>query len=236
MDRLQAPKTQTTPIRIITKYGEQWEKVKSILNQHWHILSEAPILGSFVGDRPLLTARRSTNLKDCLVHSEYQRTTKSNWLTDLPPLKGMYPCGRCSMCKYIEKTDTFHSADGTKHFRINSFINCSTTRVIYLLTCPCGLMYVGKTKRQLKIRLSEHVQSINKKDDDRPLSLHFLKYHNGVPDGLRCRGIYRLNLPPRRGDFDRILYRKEKMWIYNIGSLQPQGLNNECNLAVFLDP
>lgn len=79
-------------------------------------------------------------------------------------------------------------------------------------------------------------QSITKKDDDRPLSLHFLKYHNGVPDGLTCRGICRLNLPPRRGDFDRILYRKEKIWIYNIGSLQPQGLNNEYNIAVFLDP
>lgn len=46
-------------------------------------------------------------------------------------------------------------------------------------------MYVGKTKRQLKKRISEHIQSINKKDDERPLALHFLNFHGGDPNGLR---------------------------------------------------
>lgn len=93
-------------------------------------------------------------------------------------------------------------------------------------------MYVGKIKRQLKISLSENIQSIIKKDGC-PLSLHFLRYHDGVPDGLTCKGIYKLNLPSRRGDSDRILYHKEKMWIYNLGSLQPRGLNNECYFFLF---
>lgn len=104
-----------------------------------------------------------------------------------------------------------------------------------MLTCPCGLNYVGKTKRQLKIRNDEQVQSLLQKDDERPLSLHFLKAHGGKPTGLKCKGIYRLNLPPRRGDFDKILYQKEKMWIFNLRSMQPTGLNNECNLSVFLE-
>lgn len=107
--------------------------------------------------------------------------------------------------------------------------------VIYMLTYPCGLIYVGKTKRQLKVRVGEHVQRIIKKDDECPLSLHFLKVHGGEPKGLKCKGIYRLNLPPTRGDFDRILYQKEKMWIFNLNSMQPFGLNNECNLSVFLE-
>lgn len=62
--------TKSTPIRIITRYGAQWEQIKNILSHHWHILAEAPILGDFVGDRPLLKARRASNLKDKLVHSE----------------------------------------------------------------------------------------------------------------------------------------------------------------------
>lgn len=105
---------QQSPIRIITKCGAQWDQVKNILGHHWHILSEAPVLESIVGDRPLLNARRSPNLKDSLVHSEYLKLTKSNWLTDLPPLKGMYACGRCSICKYVDKTDVFANSDGTK--------------------------------------------------------------------------------------------------------------------------
>lgn len=129
----------------------------------------------------------------------------------------------------------FASSNGNKQFKINSFINCTTTRVIYMLTCPCGLIYVGKTKRQLRIRVGEHVQSTINKEDDRPLALHFLREYEGDPKGLKCKGIYKLNLLSRRGDFDRVLYQKEKMWIFYLDSMQPLGLNNECNLSVFLE-
>lgn len=95
---------------------------------------------------------------------------------------------------------------------------------------------MGKTKRQPKVRIGEHVQSIINKDDERPIPLHFLKFHGGDPSGLTFKGIYRLNLPLRRGDFDRILCQKEKMWIYTLDSMCPKGLNNECNLSVFLTP
>lgn len=104
-----------------------------------------------------------------------------------------------------------------------------------MLTCPCGKIYVGKTKRQLKIRIGGHIQSIIKKEDERPLSLYFVNFHGGDPRGLLVKGIYRLNLPSRRGDFDRILYQKEKIWIFNLNSLQPLGLSTECNLSVFLE-
>lgn len=86
------------PIRIITKCGTQWDQVKNILNHHWHILADSPILGEIVDDRPLLTARRSRNLKDSLTHSEYQRSVAPNWLSELPPLRGMYPCGSLQVC------------------------------------------------------------------------------------------------------------------------------------------
>lgn len=94
---------------------------------------------------------------------------------------------------------------------------------------------MGKTKRQFKTRVGEHVQSILNKDDDRPLSLHFFEKHGGDPTGLKCKGIYKLNLPPRRGDFDKVLYQKEKMWIFTLNCMQPRGLNNECNLSFFLE-
>lgn len=143
------------PLRIITKFGAHWDQVKAILTQHWHILSESPTLGNLVGVRPLLPARRSRNLKDHLIHSEFRRSPTPNWLTQLPPLKGMFRCGRCSVCRYVERTDVFTDSDGTKQFKIHNFINCNTTRVIDMLTCPCGKKYVGK--RQLKIRIGEHV-------------------------------------------------------------------------------
>lgn len=183
----------------------------------------------------MLTAKRACNLKDSLVHSEFQKTKEKTWLTDNVPIKGMHPCGHCHICRYVLKSDSFDNAGGTTQFKINEFINCSTERVIYELICPCGMIYIGKTKRKLKIRIGEHLTSIRKKEDDRPVALHFLNFHQANPAGLKVRGIYALKLSNRRGDFDRILLQKEKMWIFRIGSLSPVGLNTDCSLQPFLE-
>ena len=34
-------------------------------------------------------------------------------------------------------------------------------KVIYKLKCPCGLVYVGKTNRALKIRIAEHLSEMH---------------------------------------------------------------------------
>lgn len=104
-----------------------------------------------------------------------------------------------------------------------------------MLTCPCNKIYIGKTKLQLLVRIGEHISSIKKKDDARLNPLHFAKFHNGDPKGLTVKGIYVLNLPPRRGDFDTILLQKEKMWTYYLDSLVPKELNTECSLQPFLE-
>lgn len=181
-----------------------------------------------------MTARRSRNLGDLLVHSEYTRTISYNWLTSSKPPFGMHACGHCKICKYVHQTNQFTNPRGGKDFKIKQFINCSTTRVIYMLTCPCNKNYIGKTKRALRIRIGEHIAGI-KKDDERPISLHFAKFHNRDPKGLTVKGIYRLNLPTRRGDYDTILLQKEKMWTYYMDSMTPKGLNTECSLQSFLE-
>lgn len=89
--------------------------------------------------------------------------------------------------KFFDKTDMFTSSDGTKNFRINSFINCSTTRVVYVLTCPCGTIYVGKTKRQLKVRVGEHIQTILKKTMNVPYLFTLLDYITGTPRDFYLR-------------------------------------------------
>lgn len=115
------------------------------------------------------------------------------------------------------------------------FINCSTTRMVYMLTCPCGKAYIGKINRQLKIRIGKHIGSLRKKDDECSLALHFLQFCDSNPNGLKIKGIYALNLPLRRWDFDTILELKEKMVIFRLGTLMPNGLYTECNLAAFLE-
>ena len=99
-------------------------------------------------------------------------------------------------------------------------------------------MYIGKTKRLLRVRIGEHLRGINEKikTPEKSLAKHFAKYHNKDSSGLTVKGIYRLKLSSRRGDFDRVLLQKEKWWIYHLKSLAPTGFNTELNLQIFLDP
>lgn len=61
--------------------------------------------------------------------------------------------------------------------------------------------------------VGEHIKSINLKEEN-PIGQHFAMYHNGQPGGLKVKGFFALNLSTRRGDFDTVLPRKEKAWIF----------------------
>ena len=161
----------------------------------------------------------------------------------------MFPCGRCQVCPFVDRTNTFCDAKGENTYTIKGLINCTTERVIYMLTCPCPKIYVGKTKRQLKVRIGEHIRDIRNEEKeeekrkkpgyiekfhDSPVARHFLQFHGGKSDGLKVKGFYTLNLPARRGDHDKILNQKEKWWIYTLKSLAPLGINTELSMQSFL--
>lgn len=143
---------------IITRFGAQWSEIGRILKDHWHILTRCSALQEVVCSRPYLVAKKASNLSNVLVHSEFSRSHNMNWLTDLPALRGMYPCGQCVICKH--RSDVFSDSGGKNQYSIKQFINRATTRVLYILECPCKKIYVGKTKCQLRIGIEEHIKSI----------------------------------------------------------------------------
>lgn len=55
-----------------------------------------------------------------------------------------------------------HPHTGKKFCAMNR-ITCKSKYIVYLL--KCGLGYIGKTKRELKTRISEHKYSIRNKDE-----------------------------------------------------------------------
>lgn len=119
--------------------------------------------------------------------------------------------------------------------KINQVINCATTRVFYALEWPCKKLYIGKTKRQLRVRFNEHLRGIRLRADTL-VALHFLQYHQGKTQGLKVKGLYSLDLSDLRGDFDTVLLRKEKSCSFKLNTLQTAGLNNELSLKIFLEP
>lgn len=161
---------------------------------------------TFVGSRPHTVAKQARNLIDTLVHSEHVHTRSRNSLTDTPQFKGMYPCAPCGIWSYVDLSKVFTDSERKKIFKIQHLINCANTWVLYILECTCKKLYIGKTKRQLRIRISEHLKSIKLKKET-PVTQHFLLCHYGKSSGLRFKDFFALNLPARRGDFDWVFLK-----------------------------
>lgn len=60
--------------------------------------------------------------------------------------KGFYSCRKCISCRTVNIINSFNSGGAGNSFTIDEFITCNTTHVVYLLWCPCGLYYLGRTK------------------------------------------------------------------------------------------
>lgn len=74
-------------------------------------------------------------------------------------------------------------------YNIKALINCNTTFVVYRLLCKCRCFYIGRTKRRLKDRVSEHKNAIRKANLDYPMAKRFQNVHNSNPEGLMVEGL-----------------------------------------------
>lgn len=220
-------------VTCITQYSSHSNSIRSIFKKHWHILQSDPTLSAMFQHPPLFVNRRGKNLRDQLVHADF-KPTATRGQTLLSPLpNGNYRCGNCAQCNNTTKTKSFQHPHTGKSISIKSIITCASTHVVYLLKCPCGLAYVGKTTRKLKQRISEHKSSIRRNDRDYPVAVHFNDAQHDVCT-LRFCGIEQVPPPPRGGDHDKILKQREAFWIHTLQTLAPKGLNDELVLNVFL--
>lgn len=217
-------------VNCVIQYSPLSHDLKRIVNKHWHIIKSDPHL-QVLSEPPRFVLKRPPNLNNMLVRADLPQVTQSNFLQNAPP--GNYRCGHCAQCSFTQKSKTFSHPRTGKTYHIKSVISCNTKNVIYMLKCPCGLAYIGKTTRPLKQRISEHRSSIRNNDRKSPVAVHFHQAHHNV-SALRYTGIEQVQLPRRGGDIDNILLRREAFWIYSLDTLSPNGLNEDFDLRPFL--
>ncbi|CAJ0941964.1 unnamed protein product [Ranitomeya imitator] len=145
---------------MITNYHSRWRDMGDIMNRHWPILKEDPELAKLIEGTPRIVARRSKTISEMITHSHYIPPRLQFIFNSKGPAWGSRPCGGCSACRYMVKTDVFVSSSNSHTFKIVHPINCRTTSVVYHITCPCGLTYIGLTSRQLHVRILEHIRDI----------------------------------------------------------------------------
>lgn len=147
-----------------------------------------------------------------------------------------FACRRCKACGEVTRSirglDNFISTSNNRSFDIKQFITCNSTYVVYALKYPCGLIYVGRTKRMLRVRIAEHIHNIKMGFKDHNVSLHFKLKHNQDAAGLEFWGVEHLEPHWRGLNLFRELSKRETQWIYLIDVRSPKGLNIELNIVL----
>lgn len=152
-------RTSESRVNCIVQYSPLGRDFESIIKKHWHIIDSDPALKCFTTS-PRIVFKRAPNLKNMLVRAHF-------------PLHhifcSLFPLGITDVVIALNATSHIKLPPSITHvpenvYDIKGVITCNTKNVIYLLKCPCGLAYVGKTTRPLKRRISEHRSNIRNHD------------------------------------------------------------------------
>ena len=230
LERTRAKKLEHR-INCIIDYSPLGKDFEKIIKKHWYIVQTDSTLKDFSASTPRIVYKRPQNLRDMLVRADLPPSAPPHFLQDVP--HGNFRCGHCTQCNFTHKTKTFSHPRTGKSFKINGTITCNTCNVIYMLKCPCGLCYIGKTTRPLKVRISEHRSSIRNHDPKSPVAVHFSTANHNV-SSLRYLGIERVQSFRRGGDINAQLLKREAFWIYTLDTISPKGLNEAFDLRPFL--
>lgn len=143
---------------------------------------------------------------------------------------GNFPCMGCACCSHMLRGDTFTHPHTGQVFKIRQRYTCTSRFVIYMITCPCGLVYVGETTMEIRMRISKHKSTIRTGLNELTLPKHFEEQAHTIGQ-LRFRVID--SVPPLRRGSDRCVkwMEKELMWIHRLGCLMPDQLGRWWYMA-----
>lgn len=144
---------------------------------------------------------------------------------------------KCKDNNMVLPLNNFHSSFNNKSFVIRSDENldCCSSNIIYLITCTvCKKQYVGESKRDFAMRMSEHVRQIKKRNNTQIVYSHFQKdeAHRSTPveKRLRFQIIEKVKMYPNEDieseDVKRRRLARELFWIARLRTAFPTGLND----------
>ncbi|XP_078525914.1 uncharacterized protein LOC144798766 [Lissotriton helveticus] len=224
---LNSNRTKNAPSLVcITKHSTIDGSIRQIINSNWHLLNLNNTQQKI--PKPMYAHRRNKNLKDQIVRSRFSKTAENppfvqRSFQNNNPVKGTSSCGSCKSCNNIllGETMTLNNVE----IKAKDLWTCNTQNVVYLITCPCHLGYVGETGKAIKTRLTEHRSAIKTKKLSAPLVSHFMDFGHSSEE-MKWRILEKIKLPNNTGG-EQIRKKRELYWIFTLDTYK-QGLNSEC--------
>ena len=219
-----------------TDFSVQHNDIKKILNRHWKVLRSDKILGPSLPERAGVIFRGAKSVQSEIAPNVIDPPKK---VVFFPETKGYHPCRKCNPCIVNvlgrRRTDTFVSTVTNRTYQMKHFTTCFTSYIVYLITCPCKLQYVGRTIRNFAIRVNEHLGKIRKGCPKHTVSRHYLECHAKDPRGTSFQVIDKF-VPHWRGDSCvRGVSRLETFWIHELRSYTPHGMNVDWDVNCFIN-
>lgn len=242
MNSHRTPKTGDRPL-FIHKFNHESERIRHAATRNLNILKADDTLATGLKSPPMLVHKRGKSLRDLLVQAD-PRSKYTPPVIKISQKQGCYRCYNCNICNSLICGETFAHPHSGKQYRINGYVNCNTEYCVYLLKCPCSMVYVGKTIGPFKRRFQSHRSDIKTAlaktandlpiDLSKPVAVHFTIKKHQVHE-LRGMVIEHVDRPTRGGDRDCFLLRREAYWIHILNTVQPRGLNSYLSFTCFLD-
>lgn len=222
-EALLEPSTLKPPLdrlTLVTTFNTFSNGLKKIIKTNWKMLN----MGQERIPVPLFSFKRSSSLRDRLVHTRPRSKEKRGvgTLWNLPAVKGHYPCGSCSVCEQTKHSTSLDILP--RPWSQEAFTNCNSDRVIYLITCPCSLHYVGMTTRKVKLRIQEHKSTFRCQKTNTGLTKHFVEQKHTHHE-FSWTVLEKPLIPGHIKDISRFLFTKEQKWVFRLKS-DSLGLND----------
>ncbi|CAJ0959327.1 unnamed protein product [Ranitomeya imitator] len=217
----------------VTAYNGLSNRISAVIRRHWPLLSRGHANVNEFQLPPLFSYRRNRNLRYELVVSDVGSSRRDLQTTLSRPSLGNFPCLGCACCNNMVKGASFHHPHTGKKYEIRKRYTCKSSFVVYVLSCPCGLYYVGETTMEVKPRISKHKSTIRTKLIELSVPRHFHELGYSV-NQLRYRVIDDVPVLRRGGDRVSLLKKKELKWIFELDTLFPKGLNIEYQQSCLL--
>lgn len=208
----------------VSTFSTSSGSIRRSIRNRWELLqNESDFTGMF-NDKPLFAYKRSQNLKELI--------SKVSSSTDIQKHKGTRQCLNCINCNNVIGGNKLQHPQTGESISLQHSADCNTKNVVYAIKCPCGLLYVGKTERKLKIRITEHKSTIRNNNPNSSLAVHWNTARHTIAQ-IRFQVIEEV-LPKSGRDLSCTLLRREAFWIKRLDTQSPKGINDKLDLSCFL--
>lgn len=151
-------KTADRPL-FISGFNQESDRIKQATTGNINILRADGTLTTSIKNPALLVHKLNRSLCDILVQADHRyKYVKPK--VRISQKSGCYRCYNCNVCNSIICGEHFIHPHNGRQYHIQGYTNCNTEFCVYILKCPCSLMYVGKTVGLFKQRFQKHRSDI----------------------------------------------------------------------------